>query len=81
MEIEELINDTPVKADIEDLCLELWLRRRNANEIVWTTKSGEKIPINKMTEEHIINAISLAERIEERKTQLLDLEGALADMY
>lgn len=67
--IEELINDTPIKADIDDLRLELWLRRRNANEIVWTTKSGEKIPINQMTNEHIINAIALAERIEEEISQ------------
>ena len=67
--IEELINDTPIKANINDLRLELWLRRRNANEIVWTTKSGEKIPINQMTNEHIINAIALAERIEEEISQ------------
>ena len=78
--IEELINDTPIKADIDDLRLELWLRRRNANEIMWTTKSGEKIPISQMTEKHLINAIALAERIENRITQLLELEGAWVDM-
>ena len=66
---EILIKETPVSADIIDLRLELWLRRRNANEIVWTTKGGEKIPINQMSDEHLINAIILAERIEEEKTQ------------
>ena len=67
---EILIKDMPVSADTIDLRLELWLRRRDANEIVWTTKGGEKIPINQMSEEHLINAIALAERNEEIKNTM-----------
>lgn len=49
-------------AVLNDLRSELWLRLREKNEIVWTTKKGEKIPINKMTDAHLINAIKMLER-------------------
>lgn len=49
-------------AVLNDLRSELWLRLREKNEIVWTTKEGEKIPINKMTDAHLINAIKILEK-------------------
>lgn len=47
-----------IKAEYNDLILERWLRARQNGQIVWVTKSGEKIPINKMTNSHLENAIT-----------------------
>lgn len=44
-----------IKADIEDLEKELWLRQRE--DMIWETKDGKQIPLKEMTTEHIINAI------------------------
>lgn len=55
---------TKVKASIEDLKLERWLRRRESRNIVWTTKDGCEIPIIDMTDKHIDNAIKLKQEME-----------------
>ena len=44
-----------IKADIEDLEKELWLRQRE--DMIWETKDGKQISLKEMTTEHIINAI------------------------
>jgi len=46
-----------MKADIEDIERELWLRRRNADELIWTTKDGQSIPIREMTTQHLENCL------------------------
>lgn len=70
-----------MKATIEDLKRELWLRKRNQEEIVWTTVTGEKIPINKMTSEHLINAIKYFERKEQEEWFWRDLIGDSESIY
>lgn len=45
-----------IKADIEDLEKELWLRQWE--DMVWETKHGKQMPLKEMTTEHIINAIN-----------------------
>lgn len=54
-----------IKAEYNDLVLERWLRARQNGQIVWVTKSGEKIPINKMTDSHLENAIMYIENSNE----------------
>lgn len=50
-----------MKAKLKDLYKELWLRRRNSGELVWKSKDGS-IPIKDMTDEHLKNAINIAEQ-------------------
>lgn len=52
-------------ADIEDLKLELWLRKRNAGEIIWTTKNKQSISIKDMSDKHLVNTIAFLEKKEE----------------
>ena len=75
------MEDILIKADIRDLELELWLRQRNNNSIVWTTKQGDNIPINQMTDEHLINAIKLSKKIIDRQNFLLELEGDVVNLF
>lgn len=49
------------KADIFDLKLELWLRLRKKGQIVWQSKAGN-IPVNEMSDEHLVNAIERYEK-------------------
>lgn len=59
-------------ASIEDLKLELWLRRRNMGRIVWTTRDGKSIPIKEMDLDHLLNTINYLERLEEERSICLD---------
>ena len=61
-----------MNADADDLKLELWLRRRNSGELVWSTKANTKIPIKDMSTQHIINALNMLERQNELEDILLD---------
>lgn len=64
-----------MKATLEDLKRELWLRNRNAGSIVWTTKDGKEIPINEMSDEHLLNTINMIMRVrnyQERDQQYYD---------
>ena len=44
-----------MQASIEDIQREIWLRRRNADEITWTTKNGQSMSIREMTMQHLEN--------------------------
>ena len=61
-----------MNADADDLKLELWLRRRNSGELVWSTKANTKMPIKDMRTQHIINALNMLERQNELEDILLD---------
>ena len=37
-------------ADMNDLKLEQWIRRRNSAQIIWKTKDGREIPIKDMSD-------------------------------
>lgn len=47
------------KATIQDLELELWLRKRNSGFIIWTTKDGKNIPIKDMNTNHLVNTFKM----------------------
>ena len=68
-----------MKASYEDLKLELWLRRRERNEILWETKSGTNISIKEMSDTHLINAINYLEKQDEKENQLLEALGSIGD--
>ena len=53
------------RADLNDLCRELWLRKRNSGELKWVTKEGKEIPIKDLTDSHLENIIKLLVRKEE----------------
>jgi hypothetical protein len=50
-------------ATYSDLKLELWLRQREADNILWETKNGDKLSIRKMDTSHLVNAINYLERL------------------
>lgn len=44
-------------AQLEDLCFESWLRKRNRGEIVWINEDVEEIPIKEMSDSDLDNTI------------------------
>lgn len=65
-------------ANIEDLKLELWLRKRNAGEIIWTTKNKQAISIKDMSDKHLVNTIAFLEK----KEELQEIESDfMSNMY
>lgn len=61
------------KATIQDLKMELWLRRRNSDSIIWTTKDGKNIPIKYMDTDHLINAFNMLLRQEKEAECFKDI--------
>lgn len=48
-----------MKAALKDLYQEVWLRQRERGLILWTTKEGKDIPINEMSDDHLVNTINM----------------------
>lgn len=61
------------QATIQDLKLELWLRQRNSDYIIWTTKDGKNIPIKDMDNNHLVNTINMLLRQREEAEYFKDI--------
>lgn len=53
-------------SDLENLEKELWLRLRNSGALTWRTREGKDIPIKDMSDEHLVNAIHMIQRLQNR---------------
>lgn len=66
-------------ATYSDLKLELWLRQRNADNILWETKNGDKLSIRKMSDAHLVNAIKCLERQSAYEDECWEALGSIGD--
>ena len=49
-----------MRANLRDLEMELWLRRRK--NLTWVTRDGKQIAIEDLTEDHLKNIIAMIRR-------------------
>lgn len=62
-----------MKASVEDIQRELWIRARERNLIKWETRDGQQIPLKEISDEHLINIIKYYSRLEENENEYADI--------
>jgi len=67
-------------ATYSDLKLELWLRQREADNILLETKNGDKLSIRQMSDSHLVNAIKFLERQSDYEDECLEALGSIGDI-
>lgn len=72
MKIEEI-------ASMEDLLLELFLRKRESGSLIWKTKEGKIIPIKDLSDNHLISVIRMIDRKNEQMWNNLEALGSIGD--
>lgn len=70
-----------VLADLSDLTLELWLRRRERGLIVWKTQYGTLMDISQMSDKHLINTIKYIMREEGIREIVLENSDVIEKYY
>lgn len=68
------------QATLNDLKLEFWLRQRNSDSIVWTTKEGKGISIKDMDDKHLYNTIKMLLKQKEKEAFLYEHIGDMDPM-
>ena len=62
---QDVMNEQLKKATLSDLLQEQWLRKRDAGQIVWITKIGDRIAIKNLSDQHLQNAIDHCIKIDD----------------
>lgn len=69
------------QATIQDLIFELWLRQRNSSNISWITRDNTNIPINEMSNKHLVNAIKMLYRRSKKENDFNEVMATIDDIY
>ena len=68
-----------MKASLDDLYKEQWIRKRDSKEIVWTTRDGREVPVKEMSDTHLNNTIKYLEKIKEYKLMKTEFDALKAE--
>lgn len=72
MILDRYFNDKNI-ADVDDIQLEIWLRKRNKGEIVWITKDKKQIPIKDLSDDYLQNIYNIMLKEEDFDMQNIDI--------
>ena len=62
-----------MRATIEDLLLERWLRRRNSGKICQVSKDGKETPIKDMSDAYLENAINCLCSYQDEDSEIIQM--------
>ena len=63
-------------ATLRDLRLEMWLRLRDRDGIIWKTSDGAELSLRRMSDRHVIRAIECLEKLRDD----MDIPECVEDM-
>ena len=69
-----------MRATLEDLKFERWLRLRNSGAIEWITRDGKHIPLKDLEDSHLSNIIHMIEENARREDDAWEALGSTGDV-